>query len=306
MKKLTLLITVATSMISCSERDNYFFVREINPKRAELRISTRAFTGNPLGRKEIYFPGDEIGIYLSNHPVTQVPPDGCSYNNLKVSAVNDSHGNLYWHIEPPLYVDAHPVRLYAYSPYRPAYGFPPATIPLTIAFDASRTPDYRYGSLTSGHRRVDHLSPIAQLSMKHALVTLSFRIRSEEEIGQDMYLEAIQVGNKAGGSLWNRKALLDICTGDLATVPSSTGATRLTLGQVRLTPTGSSGYEIRVLPLSRPAEAEEIEFRFTINQRTYSCFLPPNTCWKRGYKYVYEITFNGEHLSLKQTIHPFI
>lgn len=102
MKKLTLLITVATSMISCSERDNYFFVREINPKRAELRISTRAFTGNPLGRKEIYSPGDEIGIYLSNHPVIQVPPDGCSYNNLKVSAVNDSHGNLYWHIEPPL------------------------------------------------------------------------------------------------------------------------------------------------------------------------------------------------------------
>lgn len=142
--------------------------------------------------------------------------------------------------------------------------------------------------------------------MKQALVTLSFRIRSEEIAGKDTYLEAIQVGNKVGGSLWHRKALLDIRTGHLTAVPSNTGATRLTLGKVRLTPTASSEYEIRVLPLSRPTGAEEIEFRFTIDQCTYICFLPPNTCWKRGYKYVYEITFNGEHLSLKQNIHPFI
>lgn len=306
MKKLTLLITVATSLISCSERDNYFFVKEINPNRAELQISTRAFTGYPLKRKEIYSPGDEIGVYLSNHPVTSVPPDDFRCKNLKASAVKDFHGNLYWHTDPPLYLDVRPVRLYAYSPYQPVYGFPPATVPVSIAFDAARTPDYRYGSLTSGHRRINHLSPIAQLSMKHALVTLSFRIHSEEKAGKDVYLEAIQVGNKAGGTLWHRKALLDIRTGDLTVVPSNTGATRLALGKVRLTPTASSEYEIRVLPLSRPAGAEEIEFRFTINRRTYTCFLPSNTCWKRGYKYVYEVTFNGEYLSLKQHIYPFI
>lgn len=306
MNKLTLLITVATSLISCSERDHYFFVKEINPNRAELQISTRAFTGYPLNRKDIYSSGDEIGVYLLEHSVTSPIPDVFRYKNLKANAGKDSHGNLCWHIDPPIYLDSRPVRLYAYSPYQPVNNFPPALIPLSIAFDAARTPDYRYGSLTSGHRRVNHLSPIAQLSMKHALVSLSFHIRTEEKAGNNMYLEAIQVGNKAGGSLWHRKALLDIRTGHLTALPSSAASTRLTLGKVRLTPTASSEYEIRVFPLSRPAEAEEIEFRFTINHRTYTCFLPPNTCWRRGYKYVYDITFNGEYLSLEQHISSII
>lgn len=306
MKKLTLVIIAATSLISCSERDHYFFVKEINPSRAELQISTRTFTGYPLKRKEIYSPEDKIGIYLCDRSVTFVFPDALRYKNLKANAIKDSHGNLCWHIDPPIYLDSSPVRLYAYSPYQPVSSFPPALIPLSIAFDAARTPDYRYGSLTSGHRQVNYLSPIAQLSMKRILVSLSFRIRTEKKAGNNVYLEAIQVGNKAGGTLWHRKALLDIRTGHLTTVPSSSGATRLTLGKVALTPTASSEYEIRVFPLSRPAEAEEIEFRFTINHRTYTCFLPPNTCWERGYKYVYEIIFNGEHLSLKQNIYPFI
>lgn len=306
MNKIILSIVTTAFLAGCSQKENPFFVDKINPKRAELKIVTKQFAGNPLRWKETFRKGDEIGLYVLSGKDAHFYTDSIRYKNVKAKATKDANGNLYWVIYPPIYLDLHPVTVIAYYPYQRQRPLPAGLLPLSIAFPAEHTPDYRYGRSTAKQRQVNSLSPIAHLSMKPLLAHLSFRLRIEKTTDKVFHLEAIQIQSQKGTALCCLQGVFDGNTGRIIPLPSTAGIIRRTTGRACLSTDTDKEYAISVLPTLRPASAGEIEVLFTINQQTYTYPLPRHTRWRKGYKYVYEMVFDGNYLSLKQINCQFI
>lgn len=306
MDKIILSIAAATLLIGCSRKENPFFVDKINPKRAELKIVTKQFTGTPPRWKETFHEGDEIGLYLLSGDGAHFYADSLLYKNVRAKAVKKAGGNLDWKINPPIYLTPDPVTLIAYFPYRPQGHFPPDQLPLHVAALNEHTPDYRYGRSTPKQKRLNSRSPIAHLVLKPALAYLSFRVRLEKKAEKEFRLEAIQIENKIGTSLSSRKAFLELNTGRITPAPSAAGATRLTTEKARLSSDHYKEYQMGILPTFRRAASGEIQLLFTIDQHTHIASFPDRTHWKQGYRYVYEIIFNGKVLSLKPIRHESI
>lgn len=306
MNKIVLSMVVATFLTGCSRKENPSFVDKINPKRAELKLVTKQFSGTPPRWKEIFHEGDEIGLYLLADNGTHFYTDSFLYKNVKAKAQKGVDGNLDWKINPPIYLNPNPVILKAYFPYQPQGLSHSEGLFLQVSSQSEYTPDYRYGQSTRKQKRLNSLSPIAHISLKPALVHLSFRVRLKEKVEKDFQLETIQIENERGATLFSRKAILGLTTDRINAIPSATAATRLTVEKARLSTTCFKEYEIRVLPTFRPAALGEIKVLLTINQHTYRIPFPDHTHWKKGYKYVYEIIFDGKVLSLKPVCQAFI
>lgn len=299
MDKIILSITAATLLIGCSRKEKPFFVDKINPERAELKIVTKQFSGTPPRWKEIFHEGDEIGLYLLAGDGAHFYTDSILYKNVRAKAVKEANGNLYWKINPPIYLTSDPVTLIAYFPYRPQGHFHPTQLPLSISSISEHTANYRYGRSTPKQKRLNSLSPIAHLVLKPALAYLSFRVRLEKKTEKDFHLEAIQIENKIGTTLSSRKAVLELNTGRITPTPSAASTTRLNTRKVALSSDHYKEYEMKVLPTFRPAAFGEIQLLFTIDRHTYITSFPDHTHWKQGYRYVYEIIFDGKVFSLK-------
>lgn len=157
-----------------------------------------------------------------------------------------------------------------------------------------------------GHKRIDRFSPAAVVRMRSVLAEVAFRLKTIGTLKDNYVLKAIQVGNRAGSTICAQRGLLDIRTGELISLPSPPVTTRLAIPERQLSTALSAAYPLRILPLSRPAEKGEIEVLFTIGPRTYRYNPPAGTLWESGIRYVYELTFNGDSLSLIQVTKSFI
>lgn len=307
-----ILLVVATPLISCSDVENDFFENKSNPPCIELKVITKQVKKNSIQWKELYREADSIGIYLyAKHP-SHYQTDPFLYKNLKAKAFpackkdREPNKELEWNIETAIPLSKENIIPYVYSPYCPGNRFHSVSIPLRIASRAERTPLYRFGTTGKGHKSVNRRNPTALIFMSCMLAELSFRIRLAKEYKRTFYIQAIQVGNTPGGTLCMQRASLDLFTGKIKGVPSSAGATRLTMGSEPLSADSSKVFGIRVLPTPRPAKIGEIETLFTIDHKTYLFHMPAKTRWKSGYKYVYDLIFNGEKVLLLQTTCEFI
>lgn len=292
MKNIILLLGIIDCLISCSEKKPYFSGTTINPEPTELKVITRSFTLFPSAEKEDFSGKDVPGLYTAPVSPGDFPPGSFLCRNQKA--------------DKPIYLDETPITVYAYSPYQAETRLLSTQIPVRISPLAERTPFYRYGKVTAGHKRIDCSSPTAVIRMRAVLTEVAFRLKIAGIMKTTYTLEAIQVGNRAGSTICAQKALLDIQTGELKLLPSTTAATRLPIPTTSLSTDLSAVYPLRLLPLARSAREGEIEVLFTINRRTYRYSPPAGTAWKRGVRYVYDLIFNGDSLSLKQVNISFI
>lgn len=306
MKNIIVWLGAINCLISGCEKKPYFSGVTINPDPTELKVTTCSFTLFPSAGKEGFSGKDAVGLYIAPGPPGDLPPGFFFYKNQKATPVKGAGEKLEWKINKPVYLDEKPVTVYAYSPYLALPDSLSTQIPIRISPVAERTPFYRYGSVMPGHKRIDHSSPTAVVRMRPVLAEVAFRLKTAGTLKDRYVLKAIQVGNRAGSRLCAQRGLLDIRTGKLTPLPSHAATTRLTIPETFLSSTLSTIYPLRILPLSRPAEEGEIEVLFTIGPRTYRYNPPAGTLWESGIRYIYELTFNGDSLSLIQVTKSFI
>lgn len=306
MKNIIVWLGAINCLISCSEKKPYFSGVTINPDPTELKVATHSFTLFPSAGKENFSGKEAVGLYIAPAPPGDFSPGFFFYRNQKATAVKGPDENFEWKINKPVYLKETPVTVYAYSPYLALPDSLAMQIPIRISAVAERTPFYRYGRVMPGHKRIDCFSPTAVVRMRPVLAEVAFRLKTVGTIQDSYVLKAIQVGNSAGSTLCVQRGLLDIRTGKLTPLPSPPITTRLTLPEKHLSSSLSVVCPLRILPLSRPAEKGEIEVLFTIGPRTYRYNPPAGTLWESGIRYVYELTFNGDSLSLIQVTKSFI
>lgn len=302
MNKQLLSITIAICLSSCSDNSTFLSEKAHRPDRPVLQLATRTFALHSLRWEEAFEENATLDVYVVAEHSDKIYQKTYAYPPVKAKAVRQADGRIQWKTDRPVPLDARPVRVYICYPYQSPATFFGAGRPLRISPVARYTPDYRHGRLTRGHKSVNRSCPYALMSMQHLLSLLSFRLVAGEGRRNDLYLQAVQVGNSPGHTAFCQEALLDIFTGRLTASPTHPGATVYRPHEpIPLSDTFSTPCNLRVLPLAKPVRKGEIEVLFTVNGKTYRYSFPSGTFWEKGYEYRYDFRLSGDRLSLVQT-----
>lgn len=307
MKKLILSIAVVILFEDCSDNSNV--VRQtLEPglHQKDLKITTCVFSFKSSTFKETFTSGSSMGVYILPDETDPSRTARCQYKNIRAQAIRQTDRSIRWECDSAIRLCSRPIRVFAYYPYRPTASRDTASVPVRISADARFTPDFRFGTITRGHKPVNQYSPVAMLSLKHGLALLSFRVCTETDFTGNFLLESIQVGNCAGSGRFCQRGKVNIVNGEIEGVSDAPGATLLPLRPAKkLTSDPGNSLKIRVLPLSEPLGKKEIEVIFRINGRSYYYHFPPGTEWKNGYEYLYSFSFDGQHIRLTETVQLF-
>ncbi|WP_102407511.1 fimbrillin family protein [Parabacteroides bouchesdurhonensis] len=305
MNKLIFLIFLFC-FTNCSDENNPSLSRDSHQKK--LCIITKILTIKSSTFMEQFSAGSALGLYITSEKADRLPNGICKFKNVKIVALNSKKNGIIWKQSSSIYLkDNEPLRVYAYHPYQENLSCPATHIPIQVSPIAILTHDYMYGTHTKGHKAVNVHCPYALLSMKHALSLLFFQIRMDKnyksEILDSYQLSAIQVGNKAGGSILCNKGTLDITSGQInyGSHPS-TASTRLNMDtSVTLNCDSYKTFKIMVMPTIHPTVKEgDIEVIFIINGKSYKYRLPKQTQWDKGYQYLYSFRFDGKNIKLEK------
>lgn len=307
MNKLILSIAVAIFLEGCSDTSSILLQTmktESQPK--ELKISTCIFSFKSSTFKETFSSGSSMGVFVLPDQTGTTALHRCQYKNIRATAFRKTDHSLRWECEPDILLGEHPIRVYAYYPYRPTASRDTASIPLRISANARLTPDFRFGTLTRGHKPINRQSPVAVLCMNHALAQLCFRLTLKNDSGVPRNLESIQVGNCPGSTRFCQRGQLNIADGSISGFPETPGATILSFRPAKkLEVKPAEHFHIRVIPLSEPLQKSEIEVIFRIDQRSYRYRFPVGTLWESGYEYAYYFSFDGRRIHLDKMIQLF-
>lgn len=307
MKNLILSIAVVILFEDCSDNSNMLWqTLEAGEHQKDLKITTCVFSFKSSAFKETFTEGSSMGIYILPDPSASPGGTDCRYKNIHAEAIRQTDNSLRWECAPAIGLCRHPIRVYAYYPYCPTASRDTASVPVRISADARYTPDFRYGTLTRGHKPINEQSPVAMLSLSHGLPQLAFRLYAENDSTVPFQLESIQVGNCAGSSRFCQRGEVNIVDGTISGISAAPGATRLAIKPAeKLTSKPSSPLKIKILPLSGPLNEKEIEVIFRINRQTYAYRFPAGTTWKSGYEYLYTFSFDGQRVCMKQRLQLF-
>lgn len=307
MKKLILSIAAMILFEDCSDDSNVMrHTLETGLPHTELKITTCVFSFKSSTFKETFSGGSSMGVYILPDEAGHPNLARCQHKNIRAEAWRQTDSRIRWQCAPAIHVCRRPIRVYAYYPYRPTASHDTASVPVRISADARCTPDFRFGTLTRGHKPVNKRSPVAMLSLTPGLALLSFRLSVAHDSLGNKELESVQVGNCAGSSRFCQQGKVNIVDGKITGLPGSPGATLLPLSPAKkLTSSPTESLKIRVLPLSYPLKEKEIEVIFKINGHSYTFHFPNGTLWKNGYEYLYSFSFDGERVCLKETIQLF-
>lgn len=307
MNKLILSIAVAISLEGCSETNNIVWqTLKTESQPRELKISTCIFSFKSSTFKETFTSGSLMGVFVVPDQPGATKLSGCEYKNIRAQAIRQTDHSLRWECEPGILLGEYPIRVYAYYPYRPTASRDTASIPLRISADARLTPDFRFGTLTRGHKPINRHSPLAVLCMNPALAQLSFRLTLKNDSGVPHHLESIQVGNCPGSTRFCQRGQLNIADGTISGFPETPGATILSFRPAKILKVqAAEPFPIRVIPLSKPLQKPEIEVIFRIDERSYRYRFPVGTLWKSGYEYAYYFSFDGRRIYLDKMIQLF-
>lgn len=301
MKQIILFLLTTALLASCLINSSPYSTQDPHASNSVLKLTTHVFSLFPALPEEVFGEGAEIGLFItSTHPDTLGRKE-IRFKNVFARAILKGRSTPEWICTPCVALSSEPVLLYAYSPYQPHVSVHPTAVPIRLSTDARRTPDYLYGSLTKGHKRICSGSPLAMVSMKPALATLSVEVYADKKLTKFPSLHKIQVSNQPGCAVFCQQGSLNLLTGEIRSISSGTGVTALKMSTpTRLDPVFSQRHELKVLPLHRPIKQGEIEILFTLNNQTYRYPVPANTCWEKGCKYVYRFVFTGDRIRLEQ------
>ncbi|WP_102409259.1 fimbrillin family protein [Parabacteroides bouchesdurhonensis] len=301
MKKLLLFMILTAGIYSCSGDNCLISIDSFEFKEKPLQIYTKVLTTKSPNLIQEFTNGAIIGLHVTSGNVGEVYRKNIDYKNVKSTAYLEN-SKICWKQEPDISLNSEITTVYAYYPYQPQTDFNATHIPVKISPDATQTDDYMYGTLATGQKSVNNMSPIALLTMNHALSLISFEVKTDIK-ADSFLLNGIQLGNKAGGNKLYSEGTMDIASG---TITGSTGIcspTKLTTeSPIQLTTTHCRPIQIMVIPTNNIIEEGDIEALFFINNKTYRYLIPTNTEWQKGYKYQYKLTFNGNSLLLDKIL----
>lgn len=298
MKKLLLFILLPVLIANCTNDYDTGILENFNKQDMPLKIYTKVLTKKSPNFIQEFVGGPVIGLYAISEKTGHLYNNNRDYKNVKASAFN-VNDKLTWHQTPQIMLNTEPATLYAYYPYEQQVNFDPENIPVKISADASLSIDYMYGTLSSGQKAINRISPVALLDMNHALALLGFQVRLQEGVRGCHLLNAVQIGNKAGGTALCFRGKMNIKTGAIGGCAGTNASTRLTPGSpLMLKKTSTDILQLMVIPTSRIQNEGDVEVLFIINGKTFKYKVPASTEWKKGNKYVYSLTFNGKTVNL--------
>lgn len=283
-----LIVAVIIAFISCSKDNDV-----ITP------VTTASLSINPLvsvspGTRAVIsdFPNlSEIGLFITSGNLNSNYNNTASNNNVKSKL---SAGT--WTQTPLVYLSPAPATVYAYYPY--ALGNTNAT---AIPLEHNTQTDYLYGTHATGQPTINSSNPGVNLTMKHALSLLVFKIQKVNYTGAGT-LTKIEVANAAGKTLLSSEATLDIQFG---TISQATGKNLPAILSTSYTipatlPTNENTCpKLLVMPLNISVSTlGNILINFTIDGKVYTHKLIVGTLWLSGTKNIYTVTLNGTELSV--------
>lgn len=302
MKQIILFLLTTALLAGCLMNNNPYPMQDPPASNPVLKVTTRVFSPFPLSCEEIFREGAALGLFITSSNPDTLGTGNFRFQNVLAQAVPNKRPTLEWICTPCIPLTSEPVLLYAYYPYQPQSSVRPTAVPIRLSADARRTPDYRYGTLAKGHKRVCSGSPVAMVSMKPVLPVLSLELYADKNLTEFPYLRNIQVSNQPGCAALCQQGFLNLLTGEIQPIRSATGATALKVSTpTRLDPAVAKRYELKVFPVHLPMKQGEIEILFTLNDQTYRYPVPAHTRWEKGCRYVYRFVFTGDRIRLKQT-----
>ncbi|RHJ84764.1 fimbrillin family protein [Parabacteroides sp. AM08-6] len=298
MDNLFLYIILVTSILSCTNENDIGILENFSLEEKPLIIETMVLTTKSPNFIQEFKDGSVIGLHIISENTESLYDSITAYRNVRAEAfLNDD--KLKWEQSPKVMLNSEPATVYAYYPYQQQCNFNPENIPVKISADASLTTDYMYGMQTCGQKAINKISPIALLSMNHALALLNFKLRVAPDISTCYLLNAIQIGNKAGGTALCFRETMNIKTGEISGCAGTNASTRLELNSPRmLQAIPGEAQQLMVIPTNRIFKDGDVEILFVINEKTFKFKIPAGTKWEKGYKYIYNLTFDGQNISL--------
>lgn len=203
-----------TVIFSCTNDYDPVLIENLGMKERPLTIITKVLTTKSPNFIQEFTGGSVIGLHVVSENTGNIYDSNPDYKNVRAEACLTDN-KLSWQQSPEIYLHEEPVMVYAYYPYQWQVNFDPENIPVRISADASLTKDYMYGIQASGQRAVNQVSPVALLNMNHTLSLLSFQIRLTPEAKGCFLLNAIRIGNKAGGTALCFRGMMNIKTGKI-------------------------------------------------------------------------------------------
>lgn len=299
MKNVLLLILLTGSISSCTDETNSDFENS-GSKERPLKIITKILTSRSPHFMRDFTQKAEIGLHITNEKNGTLYKGNTEYRNIKteVSSINNKQE---WHQMPQVYLDSEPATVYAYYPYQKQVNFDATGIPVKIEPDAHLTRNYMYGMQAIGQKTVNNLSPLVLLDMNHALSLLSFQLKTLQERDKGSMLRAIQIGNKAGGTALCFRGEMNIKTGKISGCAGTNASTRLKLDPPEILQTEfGHAHSIMVIPCRPIRHDGDVEILFVIDRKTYTYPIPAQTTWKKGYRYLYQLSFDGKKIILEK------
>lgn len=259
-------------------------VLSVTPDIAGIAVSTRAALSA--------FPDNSmLGLFVTSGSL------GANYNAIAANAnVKSTLNGGNWIQTPDVYLTPANALIYAYYPYA-SLNMDGTAIPV----EHSSQTDYMYGTHTPGQGVINNGNPRVNLTMRHALALLQFRIGRSNYTGEGI-ITRIEVANASGKSCIYSRGTLNIATGNITRTSGQNGSAFIqnTAG-LYTTPAAGVSEEVAalrllVLPVKATAASGDIKMYFTIDGRTYVWDVPASTVWAAGSKNVYVITLTGTEL----------
>lgn len=306
MNKVFLFTILLVSISGCADDKDVSFMNPLGNRERPLEIITKVLTFHSPNFIQEFTQETVIGLYVCTEKTGNLYNDNMDYKNIKAE-IQTLNNKQVWHQTPTVYLHSEPAIVYAYSPYQKQVSLDATCIPVKISPDATLTKDYMYGIQAAGQKAVNNVSPVVLLDMNHALSLLSFQIGIKDRTAGHYRLSAIQIGNKAGGTALCCRGKMDIKTGEISGCAGTNASTRLTFDSPKTLYTRpAETHSILVIPTRQIVEDGDVEILFVINGTTYKYSVPAQTQWKKGHKYLYEVSFDGSKITLdKVTCHKW-
>ena len=209
-----------------------------------------------------------------------------------------------WALSPAVYLSNDDATVFAYYPYDAA-----KTNGTAIGMEHASQTDYMYGTHTTGQSGINNGNPTVNLSMKHALALVQFKMSATNYPGTGK-LTKVEISNGAGKTLLFSEGSMNLSSG---AITNTTGknisafventSTGLLASIPAVASTDESTYpKVMVLPTVATVAAGDLMIYFTIDGKVYSWSVPSATTWKSGTKNTYSVTLSGTALTVGNVV----
>lgn len=223
-------------------------------------------------------------------------------SNTNVKSTLSSSGT--WALSPAVYLSNDDATVFAYYPYDAA-----KTNGTTIGMEHASQTDYMYGTHTTGQSGINNGNPTVNLTMKHALALVQFKMSASNYPGTAK-LTKVEIANGAGKTLLFSEGSMNLSSGVITNTTGknvSAFVENTSTGLLASIPTTASTDEstypkVMVLPTAATVAAGDLMIYFTIDGKVYSWSVPSATTWKSGTKNTYSVTLSGTALTVGNVV----